>query len=475
MSSFYRGALVMMGGTALAQALPIALSPVISRLYDPQQYGLLTFFVGATTTLGTIATLRYELAIVLPQTEEQARAIALLAQRLLLIVCGVVMLATLSFADSIARLAGRSEAGLWVYALAPAAAALAWYQVSSFVATRHRKFGALAVASIAQQSVFVFAATGLGLLGVPAGLIAARLSGYCAGALALFPAGRIAATGATSSESPMEVGRRYRQFPLFNFPYSLIGTLGREFFVFALMITGKAADAGLYGLARSVVFVPTSFLSSSLSQPYYKEAATSFRTPRLEALTCEIVRVIARVFTPLFAAVAVIGQDLFEVVFSATWRTAGAYAAYLAPVALLSLFSSWPERIFEVAGRQGTSLGIQVAFDLACAGAALGLLLNGVAPLRTLAVVASLGAAYHVFYMAAAFRIARFRARPFLPIAGEIAALSALWALAAGVAHNLLGVGIVSLCVVAAGLVLYELLLVRSVLRQRALLKDFPA
>lgn len=460
----------MMGGTAVAQALPVVLAPVISRLYGPAEYGLLTTFTAAATILAVAATLRYELAIVLPRDEADAAAITKLARTLLGMTTLILVVVVGVFADSIAQLAGRPQDLLWLYALVPAVAALAWYQVSSYIATRQRQFGVIARGAIAQQGMFVAVAIALGLGGISTGLVLARLSGYCAGALALFRPLRVEA--APAGESLPAVASRYRQFPLYNFPYSLVGTLGREFFVFALIAVGDYSAAGLYGLARSVIFVPTSFLSTALSQPYYKEAAASFRTPRLETLTLQMTRIIGRVMTPLFAIVAVLGQDLFGLVFGAEWRLGGAYALCIAPVALLSLFSSWPERIFEVAGRQGTSLSIQVGFDLTSALVAASLLTLGMSPLHTLAGISVVACGYHFSYIAAAFKIAHFRTARFLPVIGEIAALAIFWTFAAAMAKWVLGPGLLSIGAVGLGVALYGALLIKWVLREGSMFKD---
>src|SRR4051794_19939913 len=47
------------GGTAAAQLLVVALAPVISRLYDPQDFGLLGVFVALVTILNFVGTLGY--------------------------------------------------------------------------------------------------------------------------------------------------------------------------------------------------------------------------------------------------------------------------------------------------------------------------------------------------------------------------------------------------------------------------------
>jgi O-antigen/teichoic acid export membrane protein len=201
---------------------------------------------------------------------------------------------------------------------------------------------------------------------------------------------------------------KHRQFPQYNLPYSLVGTASREFLVFALTFFHLTQSAGFYALARSVLYAPVSFLSASLSQVFYREAAESIGSPELERLAERLIRAIVIQFTPAFVALTVWGPELFELVFGTQWREAGTYAAIFAPAAYLFLFSSWPERLFEVTGRQRLSLTIQLIFDMLTVFAMMLLLARGYGPIAALVAFTAIACVYHCTYVTAAFRIAQF-------------------------------------------------------------------
>ena len=71
-SEFSKNVLTLMTGTTIAQAIPIAISPILTRIYTPEDFGVLALFVAITTIFGTIANGRYELAIMLPKKDEDA-------------------------------------------------------------------------------------------------------------------------------------------------------------------------------------------------------------------------------------------------------------------------------------------------------------------------------------------------------------------------------------------------------------------
>ena len=71
-SEFTRNVLTLMTGTTIAQAIPIVISPILTRIYTPEDFGLFALFIAITSVFGSIATGRYELAIMLPNKDENA-------------------------------------------------------------------------------------------------------------------------------------------------------------------------------------------------------------------------------------------------------------------------------------------------------------------------------------------------------------------------------------------------------------------
>ena len=66
-SEFSKNVLTLMTGATIAQAIPIAISPILTRIYTPEDFGIFALFIAITTIFGTIANGRYELAIMLPK------------------------------------------------------------------------------------------------------------------------------------------------------------------------------------------------------------------------------------------------------------------------------------------------------------------------------------------------------------------------------------------------------------------------
>ena len=71
-SEFSHNVLTLMTGTTIAQAIPIAISPILTRIYTPKDFGLYGLFISIIMVLSSIISARYELAIMLPVKDEDA-------------------------------------------------------------------------------------------------------------------------------------------------------------------------------------------------------------------------------------------------------------------------------------------------------------------------------------------------------------------------------------------------------------------
>src|SRR6056300_1116690 len=91
-SEFNRSVFTLMIGSTLAQAIPIAITPVLTRLYTPEDFGLLALFIAMISILSSIVNGQYEQAIILPKKEEDAINIAALS--LLIAICFSILLLT---------------------------------------------------------------------------------------------------------------------------------------------------------------------------------------------------------------------------------------------------------------------------------------------------------------------------------------------------------------------------------------------
>lgn len=415
----------MLTGASVAQLLPLLASPLLTRLYDPADFATLAVFMAVAGPLGILATARFEFAIMLPEDEDVARDLASVSLALSVLVATLVAIVTLLAGERLAVALGLPGLAPALPFTAVAVLAAGTYQTFNYWSNRRGHYRRLALAAVLWQlatalvSIAVAIATPLRGNGLLAGFLAGQAIG--AAALAIPSVRRDGFRAVLALPRWRSAARQYRQFPLFNMPYSLVGNFAAGFVTIALTMAHQATPAGLLSLARRVMYAPVTLVTASLGQVFFQEAARSFRTPRLEALTLRLLTLVADLATPVTIFAVVWAPDLFALVFGERWRAAGHYARAFSPVAFCFLFTSWPERLYEVAQRQHVALALQVVSDAVSLGILMLCLRQGVSPLRAVAAYALVYSVYHSVYLFIIFRIAGFALAGLSQLAARIA------------------------------------------------------
>jgi lipopolysaccharide exporter len=78
-NDFAVNVLKLISGTALGQMITVLVSPLLARIYAPEDFGLLAVYISIASILSVIISLRYETAVVLPEDDNQAMDLVLLA------------------------------------------------------------------------------------------------------------------------------------------------------------------------------------------------------------------------------------------------------------------------------------------------------------------------------------------------------------------------------------------------------------
>ena len=90
-NSFIKNVVTLVAGTSIAQLIPILISPILTRIYSPEDFGLYAILIAISSICAIGSCLRYESAIV--QEKDSNNAIVLL--RLSVYVCLILLILNL--------------------------------------------------------------------------------------------------------------------------------------------------------------------------------------------------------------------------------------------------------------------------------------------------------------------------------------------------------------------------------------------
>lgn len=409
---FARGVGVLASGAGFGQVLTLLAAPIITRLYAPEDFGALAVFTAILAILVTVASLRYELAIPLPESDIEAVNTLALALVLVALVSGLTWIGIILLADPLLNWTRSPNLRGYLWILPISLFFAGWYQVLNYWAIRKAAFGAIARTKLAQGvgSAFIQLSFGV-LLAGPIGLLAGQVAGQTAGVTTLGTQLRNSAAGALKTVGRVRIMNalvRYRRFAIISTWSFLANGVSME--VPALLISSNFGSGvtGLYALGLRVLQAPLSLVGSAIGQVFFSRAIAARRIGRLKGLVLSVFSGLLGLGFPVMGTLAIAAPELFAVVFGPTWREAGAYAQWFSPFLLLVLISSPLSFLPSVLERQGGELALMLLQLTGRVGAVvLGATLGG--PGLTIAMLAGASAIGRFAYILWILQLADFR------------------------------------------------------------------
>lgn len=372
--SFGRRVMLLAGGTALGQVLVIGASPLLTRIYSPDDFGILGAYSAVLALVVAVVTLRYHLAIPLPERDDDGLLLVLVSLASVALFSALLAAALVLFGNALFGLANAEGLARYGWVLVLGVLGSGAYQVFTYWAIRRQTFRPLAMTKVTQGAVLAASQVGIGLLSAgPLGLLLGDALGRTAGTgllarLTLSDRGRL---GGVSWRRARDLIVRYRRFPTFSTLSALLNTGGLQVPALLILAFYGPQAAGWYALTMRVFGMPMSLLGTSASQVYTSSIAELAR--KGESSADLYVRTAFRLLLiglPIAGLAALLGPHAFAFVFSAEWTEAGVYARLLAPMFLVQFVASPLSQTLNVLERQDVQF-VWDAFRLVLVGGAL--------------------------------------------------------------------------------------------------------
>ncbi|WP_019143184.1 oligosaccharide flippase family protein [Noviherbaspirillum massiliense] len=359
---FVRGVSVLVAGTTSGHLLTILAAPVLTRLYQPDDLGLLAVFTALVGIVSNVASLRYQAAIPLPDNDEEADALLALSLLAVVLISGISAIPVLAFPGQIAHLLNTPHLADFLLLLPLGIFFIGIYNVFHIWAIRTKAFTPVAKTRFSQSATTAVIQLAGSTFG-PAALLVGQITGYAVGSASyVFRVihARWPYLKRVKLSSILAVAVRYKQFPLFSTWSSLFNTIGAELPSILFAVLFGPAVAGIYALANRVLAVPMQLLGQAIADVFFSGAAEASRQGRLESLIAAIHSRLAHFAMPPILVLLLGGPDIFAQVFGPEWEEAGVFAQWLAPWLYFAFITSTLSSLFVVLDKLGTLLVFEI-------------------------------------------------------------------------------------------------------------------
>ena len=148
-SSFFSNVLKLVSGTTLAQLITILTAPIISRLFAPDDFGVLTVFTSLIGIISIVICLRYEYAIMLPEDDGDAANLFALCLAMAFGISGAVAVFLLFTGHSLANLLKSPELYAFFWLIPIGLLIQGLFAALNYWNSRTKHFGRLSIARVA--------------------------------------------------------------------------------------------------------------------------------------------------------------------------------------------------------------------------------------------------------------------------------------------------------------------------------------
>lgn len=338
---FARGVSMVAGGTVASHLLSLALLPVLTRLFEPADFGVLATYLALLATAQAVVGLRYEMAIPLAPTDRDAACLLLVT---LSVVSGFAVIALVAAAlllISPLPVAALTPLGgsIWLLPLGMVLTGVS--ESLRHWAVREGAYRRVGVARIAQGVGRGVAQVGSGLLRLGgAGLVVGEIVGPIASSMWLARSTLRDVKelwGGIGWVDARDAARRFADFPLMMAPASMLNNAGSQLPMLLLATLFGADVAGWYYVAHRAFAVPLQLSGGAFGQVFLGEAAPLAREDpaALDRLFRSLTRrLLLAGALPTIAAV-LLGPWVMTRFLGPQWSPSGVYLQWLAVSFLL--------------------------------------------------------------------------------------------------------------------------------------------
>lgn len=330
-SEFSRNVLTLMTGTMIAQAIPIAISPILTRIYTPEDFGVFALYISISTLLSVIATGKYEFAIMLPKKESDAYHIFTLSLIIISVISIFLWIIIFFFNDLLVVLFGNVSIGPWLYLIPLSVLLSGLNQSLNYWNNRNNRYKKIAYSKIAQSTASSAVNIGAGIQQWYGGLVFGSLAGQMVSLLTLMRSLWKDVQKNIFTLQSLKIyalAKKHKAFPTVYMAHSAMD-VGKDVLVNILLM--RLYDSFLLGqfyMVNKILLLPSTLVGSSLSQVFFREVSKKHNLKK--DFSRDVLIMVKKLFLLSVGPciiIALFSNELFVFVFGENWKVAGDLAA----------------------------------------------------------------------------------------------------------------------------------------------------
>ncbi len=365
-SEFTRNVLTLVSGSALSQMIVLAASPILTRIYQPNDFGVSALFLSICSILIVLVTGRYEMAIV--QTKKNYDAISLMIISLsLALFASILFYISYAFFEQTSFFINLNEQLDGLILLIPLFAfVLVAHKVLTNYMNRNKHYKIIALNQVSQSFSQVSFKLIYGFLQVPTnGIIIGNFIGQVI-ALFLFIY-RFLMIKVKRAVYHIAITRikynlkYFQEFPKILLFSDLVNVIAIQLPFLLTSYYYSNTQLGYLSLAYAMSSAPLVFIGTSLSRVFRQQSASDYNsTGSCDILFTKMFKKLVTYLTLPFVVVFFSAPYLFEIIFGNQWGESGKIVQILIIMFYFQFFARIFNYIYILTNHQKENFNIQL-------------------------------------------------------------------------------------------------------------------
>ena len=331
---FLKNVFTLLSGTAIGQLVPILISPILTRLYTPDEIGIYSIFFASSNILALVASGRFEFAILIPKQRKEATEIVQASFIFLILFLLLFTCLFFLFKNQIAKFIGLSSVENTVLLIPITSFLIGLFQILSYWSNKNDNYKTISRGKIIQGVIIGVIQVALAVLNSFA-LVIGRAMALLASDLYLLSSLKKTLSRPKGSDikgALKKVLRKYKVYPMVTMPNALLNSVSNNLPNYMLESFYSLSQTGYYSWAVRLVQGPMGMMTSSVQQVFFKKASEAYNNNEsIFSLTIKMYRNLFLIGIVPYTLLFLFSPQIFEVIFGSNWRTAGEYTRYLTP------------------------------------------------------------------------------------------------------------------------------------------------
>ena len=361
-SSYLLHIVTLMTGTLMGQAIMLLSIPILTRLYNPSEFGIYSLFFAIASMVGMVSSLSYEQAIMLPKSNRDAQVLVFLSIITTIMITIILSIVIYLFNQFFIEYFKNSKYLLWLLPFATLSIGL--LQIFDAYSTRKEfykkiattKMGAsIATVTIQSGSRYIFKLNGLVVGKMLSDIFALYL-------LISFHIKKQTLQLKYLSKRRLKANiKRHENFPKYQMASNLTNSISQNIPLFMFSTLFSPAISGFYALTYRVMQVPMVLISNSTRSVYYQKASKMYANREdIYPLYKKTTLGLLKIFIIPLIIIIFFGKDIFSFIFGSEWEESG-LVAQISVIWFMFGFISPPTTVmFNIFSLQKVRLIVQI-------------------------------------------------------------------------------------------------------------------